>query len=844
MKKKCFITLIVAIIMLVFVFVLAACDGAADTCDNADKGIKPPSIGDHNDNVVKLPDIDNPTVENPDVNAGGNGADKALTLDTAYIQAAEFGYAGSREEFVATVSAGSSADVDVQSVSVNDSGNVIVTLTNGKTVDLGAIVCVHRYSDWEVGIAPTCSSLGYNLRICDKCGDKDYDFIEATGHVWDDGKVVIEPLCYKDGTTLYNCTKCGAAKSETAEMLGHNYVNGVCDRCKEIEPDECLRFYLNDDGTHYIVDGKYEYQDIAVSVVIPSVYNGISVKEIYSSAFSNYTKLRKVVISEGIETISDHAFRNCGVLESVSIPEGVTRMGNMVFMHSSIQSIHLPQSLTSIGRDLAIMCENLDYIEVAEGNPVYHSADNCLIETESKAVILGTNNSVIPKDGSVTSIKKFAFMGRTGLTSINIPSSITQIESRAFERCYRLAEVYNYSDLDIVAGSSANGGGVSYYALYVYGIDDDGSKLISTADGYVFDEKDGVYQLVGYRGNETDLTLPSDILDHDYTVRNYAFYGTDITSVVIPDSLADLGTYTFKNCRKLRSVQLGSGLNEIGVSVFESSGIESIVIPDSIAAIGMCAFCECENLRSVQFGKGITKIGYRAFDYSGLQSIVLPDSVTEIGSSVFDNCASLESVILSKNITAIPEYAFERCKVLRYIELPEGITVIGQDAFSYSALESIVIPNSVTQIGQDAFYYCRSLKKAVLGKGITEIPAGLFRYCGSLEKVNFVGDITLIGNNAFYKCESLKYVVIPESVTQIGKFAFFGCDSLKNVIFEDATGWSRTYTEEGSSPEAVAEETIADTEDAAKLLKWGIAGYYSYSYVWMKQPAGESDNAA
>ena len=71
-------------------------------------------------------------------------------------------------------------------------------------------------------------------------------------------------------------------------------------------------------------------------------------------------------------------------------------------------------------------------IVVEEGNPVYHSDGNCLIETESKTLVAGCNTSVIPDDGSVTSIGYYAFNGCTGLTSVTIPDGVTSIGGSAF----------------------------------------------------------------------------------------------------------------------------------------------------------------------------------------------------------------------------------------------------------------------------------------------------------------------------------------------------------------------------------------------------------------------------
>ena len=83
---------------------------------------------------------------------------------------------------------------------------------------------------------------------------------------------------------------------------------------------------------------------------------------------------------------------------------------------------------------------SLTSIVVEEGNPVYHSDGNCLIETESKTLVVGCKASVIPDDGSVTSMG-YAFSYCTSLTSITIPDSVTSIGEYAFLFCTGLTSV-------------------------------------------------------------------------------------------------------------------------------------------------------------------------------------------------------------------------------------------------------------------------------------------------------------------------------------------------------------------------------------------------------------------
>ena len=167
-------------------------------------------------------------------------------------------------------------------------------------------------------------------------------------------------------------------------------------------------------------------------------------------------------------------------------------------------------------------------------------------------------------------------------------------------------------------------------------------------------------------------------------------------------------------------------------------------------------------------------------------------SVTDIGS-----CTDTDVVISASYkdlpVTEIGEEAFESCKKLMSIMIPDSVTSIGEDAFAYcSSLTSVVIPDSVTSIGLNAFYDCSGLE----GVYITDIAAwcniafGLrsdnpLYYAKNLYFNNELvtelvipDSVTRITGYAFYNCESLTKVEVPDSVTSIGYYVFGGCTSL------------------------------------------------------------------
>ena len=167
-------------------------------------------------------------------------------------------------------------------------------------------------------------------------------------------------------------------------------------------------------------------------------------------------------------------------------------------------------------------------------------------------------------------------------------------------------------------------------------------------------------------------------------------------------------------------------------------------------------------------------------------------TVTCIGNDAFDNCRSLTSVTIPDSVMSIGDSAFRYCTSLTSVTIPDSVTSIGDTAFQYcTSLASVTIPDSVTSIGGRAFDGCTSLTSVTIPDSVTSIGKGAFYDCTSLTSVTIPGSVTSIGDDAFSGCASLTSVTIPNSVTSIGNYAFSCCGSLTDVYFTGTeTAWN------------------------------------------------------
>lgn len=182
-----------------------------------------------------------------------------------------------------------------------------------------------------------------------------------------------------------------------------------------------------------------------------------------------------------------------------------------------------------------------------------------------------------------------------------------------------------------------------------------------------------------------------------------------------------------------------------------------------------------ESISTVSGTFAVTKIGSSAFeDCKSITSVQLPEGVTVIEKSAFSGCTKLASVSLPSGLRAIGNSAFELCSELRAVELPKGLLTIGEAAFKSGGLVEIVIPANVTGVGNGAFSNNQYLKKATV-KGNTQFGTSVFWYCPDLKEVWLNDEIEEIPASMFDACYHLEKLHLPANLKKIGNDAFYLC---------------------------------------------------------------------
>ena len=414
----------------------------------------------------------------------------------------------------------------------------------------------------------------------------------------------------------------------------------------------------------------------------------------------------------------------------------------------------------------------------------------------------------------VTKIKDEAFKGAT-ITSVNLPLTLEEIKTQAFDQCASLTSITFPEGIRIIGQWAFRGTGISsvtfpgtlqrlYYesfaecpnltsATMAYSavIPDDG-WFYSERKGYLFTDNnvfkgspltdltvDRPWYFTSYSSSDAPIPTLKNVTfgDHATTIVDCLFKGLTLDKLVIGSGVTEILDYTFVNCTLPAGVNIPfEQFKTMGSWTFRGcTGLPAEINLAAIEEIGSESFYEQANITTLTLGPNVKKIGNSAFNRAGITKLTIePGALEEISSSAFSYC-DIHELYLPNTVKKIGGEAFAYCENLTIPnDLPEGLLEIGTRAFYNCKKLNVNIPSTVTKIDQGAFSHCESMEKVVIPAGVTYLSMFTFMYCKSLKSLTIPGTLLSMSTYEFSDCDNLTEVRFEkgDSPLSLGKDVF------------------------------------------------------------------------
>ncbi|MBQ8683930.1 MAG: leucine-rich repeat domain-containing protein, partial [Clostridia bacterium] len=445
-------------------------------------------------------------------------------------------------------------------------------------------------------------------------------------------------------------------------FVDHNYVDGICSMCGQADPDAYtivsteqyngrLTFEVREkaDGSHtLVVSGTgvmptnkqvagYEFLNYSATTTKVIIEEGVTT--VGYGIFNGWTALASVELPFSLTTIDGESFRGCTGLKAIEIPYGVTTLGYGAFWGAGLESVVIPESVTSIKNYVFYRCKSLVSAEIygttdyKVGSRIYKAPGARMFSECSKLsnIVLGEN---------INLLNTYCFHG-TAITEFTVPARVKFVYDAAFHSCTKMTKFVMEE-------------GVTYL---------------------------GWAALFGC-SSLTDVSLPSTITGGN--IATWAFGAcTSLESIELPSKLTNLKKRTFSGCTSLKSIELPETVTTLGDRVFIGCTSLTSVKLSNITKIDVQTFNNCPKLTSITIPETVTSIGDLAFRLNSSLKTVYIDSATIAagltGNAVYGNMIKwAETIAIRADIENVPSYVTSNYKTVG------SVTVDGVEYVTYS----------------------------------------------------------------------------------------------------------------------------------------------------------------
>ena len=538
---------------------------------------------------------------------------------------------------------------------------------------------------------------------------------------------------------------------------------GGCEYLEEISLPSTLKTIYEDtfgNGENlksFSVAADSKYFSVDQGVALYDTANAALLRLAPQSGLKSYS------VKNGTKRIADGAFRFCSALQSLQIPDSVTTIG-----YDAIQECYALASITG-GKGVkelksGALIDSKWYFELPQG-PAYFGT--ILFDYIGRY----TGGATLKVKDGTTAIADDALYNKKGFTAVSLPASLEFIGSYAFSYT-NLQSVKMPAKLKKIENSAfASCSDLKSVQL---------NEGLQEIDAWAFENCSAL----------RSITLPNSLK----TIGAGAFGGTSIASISVPAGLKSGLEHVVWNSGTLKKITVAAGnpnysadksgalFNKDKTELLLYPGASSTTayaVPNTVTCIAYGAFSEAKNLQSIQLPSNLKTIESNTFSgCTALKQIVIPEGVKSIGYEAFQDCKALTAVTIPNSVVGIENSAFSGCKLLTAVKLPAKLKSLGGCAFeNCKKLKSISIPGTVKVLYYNTFDGCKSLKKVSLGEGVA-----------------------YISESAFNGCKSLAAITLPKSLVYLNCFAFTDCAKLQKIVVKNPKLCISTPSEDDGDP--------------------------------------------
>ena len=408
--------------------------------------------------------------------------------------------------------------------------------------------------------------------------------------------------------------------SDTPTVLTNELFVEVVENPVYLSNDGLWEYSLYEDGTAYLTSSipwGASYKGNESVVTVPSAIDGHKLVALEGCCFANLDFIKEIIIPDGIKIIGFSAFSGCTSLEKFNVPESVNEIGAQTIDNTAIAANPDNYEDGGIYVDNCLIRINPDFtgtFTVKDGTRLiaYAAGNSCQ----------GIEHIIVPE--SVTELGMAVFHNCTSLKTATIPQSVSFIADMAFgffdeqgNLDIDLETIYGYPrtaaedfahahNIDFVPLTSGKTGDCDW----VY--DPDTKTLTVSGNGATRDYDRNVY--APWRGFNVSKVIFEDGVTR---IGNDNMLFSDVSEVVIADSVEEIGVNAFNVCSNLTKVTLPANLKKVDSYAFGSTAIKTVEIPKTLTEIGECAF---GFVYDGELDKDVVLDGFKIYGYAGTKA--------------------------------------------------------------------------------------------------------------------------------------------------------------------------------------------------------------------------------